>query len=221
MIGIVTNILNKSMIKIDNIWQSKLWEYNALNNRSFDTIDILYENCSVCPSKENIFQAFNECKFNNLKAVLCFQDPYHNGQATGIATAVEHGNIPPTLKNMFIEIDHIYKKHHTEPNLLFWEHQGVLMLNTALTVEYRKPTSHIKMWSKFTENLIKGLSNDKNITWVLFGTHAKVLRPFISKGHVFNAVHPAAEEYSGGTSGFFNSQIFKTINNSLTSKITW
>lgn len=202
-------------------WYPKLVEYNALTDRSFDAIDLIYELGVIYPAKENVFRAFKECPYNRVRVVMIFQDPYHDGRATGISTAVENNPLPVTLKNIFKEITKDYGKPKTDPDLLHWCNQGVLMLNAALTVERKNPGSHLVMWENFTKNLLKGLSLERKLVWVLFGKKIQQHKEYIKQGIVIDAVHPAAEAYSGGTSGFFGSGVFKSINNNLNSKIVW
>lgn len=202
-------------------WYPKLLEYNALTDRSFDAIDLIYELGTVYPKKENIFKAFEVCPYNKTRVVMIFQDPYHNGRATGISTAVEDEPLPVTLRNIFKEIETDYNKVKTKSNLLHWCNQGVLMLNAALTVEAKNPGSHIVMWEQFTKKLLLGLSSDKNLIWVLFGKKIQEHKNNIKKGVIIDAVHPAAEAYSAGRAGFFGSGVFKRINENLKSQIIW
>jgi uracil-DNA glycosylase len=202
-------------------WKQYLLRYNCIHDNLYRNIDILYENDTIYPEKKNIFRAFDCCTVTDVKVVLMFQDPYHNGSATGIATGVDSNPIPTTLQNIFKEIKNEYGKCNINPNLLSWCKQGVLLLNTALTVEKGSPGSHINLWRNWTANFIKGLSSEKSLVWVFFGKEAIKYNKCVTNGVVLECVHPAAEAYSGGTSGFFGSDIFKTINSNLHSKIIW
>lgn len=202
-------------------WQELLKEWGCIHDNLYRNIDILYENNIVYPEKDNIFRVFRECTYKNCKVVMLFQDPYHNGSATGIATATERDKVPVTLKNMFKEIKNEYGKCDVSPNLLSWCRQGVLMLNCALTVEKDSPASHLKIWNGWTNSFISGLSSSKDLVWVLVGKPSQNFSKYIQKGIVLNCVHPAAEAYSGGNAGFFGSDIFTRVNNNLHSKIKW
>ena len=210
-------------------WYKPLLDWGVLTDRTKSNIDLLYENNIVYPKRENVFRAFRESSYNNTKVVMIFQDPYWNGTANGIATAVEGNKIPVTLKNMFIQlqkeyphtIEEDYRFANVNPNLNSWCKQGVLMLNTALTVEKDNPGSHLKMWSSWTKTFIEKLDQDKKVVWVLFDKEIQKYSNLIKNGEVLKIVHPAAEAYSGGKAGFFGSDVFKSINNRLTQKIKW
>jgi len=202
-------------------WYKPLSKWECITDRTFDALDIIYENGIVYPSRKNVFRAFRECSYESCRVVMIFQDPYSKGNiATGIATAVEGKPIPGSLQVIFKELEIEYGKCTVDPSLLSWSKQGVLLLNAALTVSIGEPSSHLKMWSKWTSKFITGLSTDKSLVWVLFGREIQKYKPLIKRGEVLCVPHPAAELYSGNA-GFLNSGIFKNINTHLNKIIKW
>ena len=125
-------------------------------------VDSEYKSKTIFPPKENIFEAFKYTPLDKVKVVILGQDPYHGeGEAHGLAFSVNHGiKIPPSLKNIYKEINLEYG--YDIPNtgyLVNWAKQGVLLLNTVLTVEKDKPASHkAKGWEVFTDRIISILS---------------------------------------------------------------
>jgi uracil-DNA glycosylase len=142
---------------------------------------------NVFPSFRNIFNFTNYCIPEEIKVVILGQDPYHGiyydsinktnyPQAMGLSFSVPKGcSIPPSLANIYtnlLNFNHIVKKPRYG-NLEFWASQGILMLNTSLTVEQSKPNSHQHIWFEFTDELIKILSSKyKNLIFVLWGSNA-------------------------------------------------
>jgi len=190
-----------------------------------DQIDILYENTIVYPEKDKIFRVFEECKYDDVKVVILGQDPYPNiyndkPSACGIAFATENGFINPSLRIIFKELSRSNLGIWGNPvvqgkQLINWCNQGVLMLNTALTVEHGKAGSHAKMWSRFTENLITSLSKEKrDLIWLLMGKHAQAYKENIVSGEIINIPHPMVDVYSG-KDVFVGSNIFLRINDIL------
>ncbi|MFY7937144.1 MAG: uracil-DNA glycosylase, partial [Flavobacterium sp.] len=129
---------------------------------------------SVCfPPKDLIFNAFEKCKFNDLKVVIIGQDPYHGeGEANGLCFSVNDGiKIPPSLKNIFAEINSDFDSIFlpTNGNLERWAEQGILLLNASLTVRKDEANSHKHLkWNIFTDGLIDYISNNcENIVFLL------------------------------------------------------
>lgn len=207
-----------------NTWKTKLIEWNCIHDNLNNNLKLLYENEVVYPYRDKIFRAFRECDYNNVKVIIFSQDPYHNTynlepSACGLSFATENGYTNPSLRNIFKEIENEYGSCKVNNNLLSWCKQGVLLLNKALTVEAGNAGSHIKIWESWTSNFIKGLSKDKKIIWLLMGKEIQKLENLITDGIILKCGHPASEIYGSGT--FFNSDIFKEVNNYLTKKITW
>ncbi len=137
-----------------------------------------YASSEVYPEKRNIFRAFELTPLQNVKAVILVQDPYHEpGQAHGLAFSVPDGiAIPPSLRNIYEEIRTEYGyEPPTSGNLESWAKQGVLLLNTILTVRAHEANSHAGHgWEKFTDSVLKELSHQKHpLVFMLWGGNAQ------------------------------------------------
>jgi len=158
---------------------------------------------SIFPKKELIFEAFNKFNFSELKIVILGQDPYHGpDQAMGLCFSVPNGmKLPPSLKRIFKEINSDLKENCCIPerdfssgDLTYWSEQGILLLNTALTVRQSNPNSHSKIWTKFTEKIITYMSeNSNNTLFILWGNHAKYYKNFtdLEKHKFLEGFHPS------------------------------
>ena len=185
-----------------------------------EEIDKRYENSRVFPEKQNIFKAFSLTPIDNLKVVILGQDPYHGfGQAQGMSfsTPKEIKN-PPSMMNILKEInDDLGKKSVCEDgDLTPWAKDGVLLLNTILTVEESKPKSHHNLgWEIFTDNIIKYISDNKeNIIFILWGSPAISKSKLInkSKHHILTSPHPSP---LSSYRGFFGCKHFSKTNEIL------
>ena len=187
-----------------------------------EEIDKRYENSTVFPEKQNIFKAFSLTKLDNLKVVILGQDPYHGfGQAQGLAFSTP-ANIknPPSMQNILKEINSdLGKKSVCEDgDLTPWAKQGVLLLNTILTVEEAKPKSHHNLgWEVFTDNIIKYISdNCEDTIFILWGSPAISKTKLIDrkKHHILTAPHPSP---LSSYRGFFGCKHFSQTNDILKS----
>ncbi|MGJ0330100.1 uracil-DNA glycosylase [Aliarcobacter cryaerophilus] len=187
-----------------------------------EEIDKRYETTTVFPEKQNIFKAFYLTKLDNLKVVILGQDPYHGfGQAQGLAFSTP-ANIknPPSMQNILKEIQSdLGKKSICEDgDLTPWAKQGVLLLNTILTVEEAKPKSHHDLgWEVFTDNIIKYISdNCEDTIFILWGSPAISKTKLIDrkKHHILTAPHPSP---LSSYRGFFGCKHFSQTNNILKS----
>lgn len=187
-----------------------------------EEIDKRYETTTVFPEKQNIFKAFYLTKLDNLKVVILGQDPYHGfGQAKGLAFSTP-ANIknPPSMQNILKEIQSdLGKKSICEDgDLTPWAKQGVLLLNTILTVEEAKPKSHHNLgWEVFTDNIIKYISdNCEDTIFILWGSPAISKTKLIDrkKHHILTAPHPSP---LSSYRGFFGCKHFSQTNNILKS----
>lgn len=187
-------------------------------------IDKRYETTRVFPEKTNIFKAFSLTKLDNLKIVILGQDPYHGyGQAQGLAFSTP-SNIknPPSMQNILQEIAGDLQRPSVclDGDLTTWAEQGVLLLNTVLTVEEAKAGSHQKLgWEIFTDNIIKYISqNCSDIVFLLWGSPAIKKSNLIdaNKHHILTSVHPSPlSAYRGflGCKHFSKTnQILKNLN---------
>lgn len=206
----------------DAKWQLQLEdEFTAsyFNELSF-FLEQEYQSKVVFPSKELIFNALNMVSFDDVKVVIMGQDPYHGeGEAIGLAFAVKnHIKMPPSLRNILKELFDDLKLVQ-EPNLTQWTKEGVLLLNTVLTVEKDKPASHRnKGWEIFTDAVIKKINQNKeNIVFILWGADAQKKKKIIDlKRHfVIESSHPSP---LGAYRGFMGSKPFSRANQFLESK---
>ena len=181
-----------------------------------------YKTTTVFPEKQNIFKAFSLTKLDNLKVVILGQDPYHGfGQAQGLAFSTP-ANIknPPSMQNILKEINSdLGKKSICEDgDLTPWAKQGVLLLNTILTVEEAKPKSHHNLgWEVFTDNIIKYISdNCEDTIFILWGSPAISKTKLIDrkKHHILTAPHPSP---LSSYRGFFGCKHFSQANDILKS----
>jgi len=166
-----------------------------------DLTDFLKKEYStkVCyPKGKDIFAAFDYCTFNNTKVVIIGQDPYHGAnQANGLCFSVYDGiSHPPSLINIFKELESdINKPYPQTGDLSSWAKQGVLLLNATLTVEEGKAGSHQKRgWEKFTDCVIKSISNHKEgVVFLLWGGFAKKKSKLIqnNKHYILTSGHPS------------------------------
>lgn len=153
----------------------------------------------IYPPEADVFNAFRYTEFNQLKVVILGQDPYHGpNQAHGLSFSVRPGvPVPPSLKNMYKELaleypDFVVPQHGY---LESWARQGVLLLNTVLTVIANQPNSHRHLgWETFTDNVIKAISQHAEpVVFLLWGSHAIKKQQLIDKSrhHVLTAPHPS------------------------------
>ncbi len=187
-----------------------------------EQIDRKYETTTVFPPKEKIFNAFSKSPLEDLKVVILGQDPYHGkGQAQGLAfsTPKEIKN-PPSMINILKEIKDDLKKDSVclDGDLNPWAEEGVLLLNTILTVEESKPKSHHKLgWEIFTNNIIKYISENCNdVVFILWGAPAIAKSKVIdeTKHHILTAPHPSP---LSAYRGFFGCKHFSKTNEILKS----
>lgn len=175
----------------------------------------------VYPPEDEVFNAFKLTSYESVKVLLVGQDPYHGpGQAHGLCFSVKPGvPPPPSLRNMYKELaSDIGCKIPKHGYLAAWAQQGILMLNTVLTVRANEPNSHKnKGWERFTDAVIHSLSELKQpIVFVLWGSHAQKKRKLInaSTNAIVEGVHPSP---LSAKSGFFGSRPYSTINRHLQS----
>jgi uracil-DNA glycosylase len=175
-----------------------------------------YREKVIYPPSKDIFHAFNLCPFDDVKVVILGQDPYHNThQANGLCFAVQEGTtLPPSLKNIYKEIEtDLGVIPFQSGDLSRWANQGVLLLNSTLTVRAHTPGSHQKRgWEEFTDAVIKLLSEKKeNLVFILWGNYAKQKGVIIdqTKHLVLEAAHPSP---FSAHSGFFGCKHFSKAN---------
>jgi uracil-DNA glycosylase len=173
----------------------------------------------IFPAATNIFAALDACSFEKVKVVILGQDPYHGeGQAHGLCFSVQHGvAVPPSLVNIYKELrEDVGLTPPQHGNLTDWAKQGVLLLNTVLTVEAGKAGSHQgRGWELFTDRIVELLSEHrKNLVFILWGTPAqkKAAKVDPTKHHLLKSVHPSP---LSAYRGFFGSKPFSQTNSYL------
>ena len=180
----------------------------------------LAEGQTVYPAKLLIFNSFKHTPFNKVKVVILGQDPYHGAnQAHGLSFSVQKGvPIPPSLKNIYKELQSEFKdfQYPGHGDLTLWADQGVLLLNTTLTVAATKAGSHQKKgWEIFTDRVIQVLSDKKSgIIFLLWGKYAQAKAGLIDqrKHYVLTAAHPSP---FSAHNGFFGCGHFAKTNEIL------
>lgn len=177
-----------------------------------------YEQKTIFPRKELVFRAF-ATDLNEVKVVILGQDPYHTpGAAEGLAFSVPNSQpIPPSLINIYKEIDADIGRHaNPRGSLSAWQKQGVLLLNTVLTVEAHRPKSHSgKGWETFTTATIEYLNKERpHLVFILWGRDARNKKALIdaSRHLVLESAHPSP---LSAHNGFFGSRPFSKCNKYL------
>ena len=211
------------MLKLCRNW------YNILNDEFSkpyfltlkDKLTEEYNKYIIYPPMENVFSALNYVKFEDVKVVIVGQDPYHEpGQAMGMSFSVPDGcAIPPSLVNIFKEIkSDVGIDCIQSGDLSRWAKQGVLLLNSVLTVRKGQANSHKGIgWENFTREIIKKLNEREDpVIFVLWGNNAKSLAPLITnKRHfILTSAHPSP---LSAYNGFFGCKHFSKINDILKS----
>lgn len=178
-----------------------------------------YANKTIFPSKKEVFKALRLTNYSDIKAVIIGQDPYHGeGEAEGLSFSVKDGiRKPPSLKNIFKELhDDLGYEEPESGSLVKWAQEGVLLLNSILTVEKDKPLSHKKFdWERFTDAIIK-IINEKEtpVVFILWGNFARSKKALITNPihYVIESPHPSP---FSARYGFFGSKPFSKTNNFL------
>ncbi|EHR34482.1 uracil-DNA glycosylase [Helcococcus kunzii] len=201
---------NEWDIVLKDIFDSE--EFNIfMNNIYMD-----YENFDVYPKREDIFKAFELTDYSDVKIVILGQDPYHQrGQANGLAFSVNKGvKMPPSLRNIFKEIKEDLGIVNTNTDLTNWANQGILLLNTVLTVKDSKPKSYANTyWNKFTDKVISRVSKKGNIIFLLWGNDAiNKSRLICENNYILTSTHPSP---LSAYRGFLGCRHFSKANNIL------
>ena len=186
------------------------------------TLQIEYRTKTIFPPKHDVFRAMRLTDYDNIKVVILGQDPYHGeGEAEGLSFSVRDGiRKPPSLKNIFKELeDDLGYKEPQSGSLVKWAKEGVLLLNSLLTVEKDKPLSHKTLgWERFTDEIIKKINEKETpVVFILWGAYAKSKKNYITnKNHyIIESTHPSP---FSARNGFFGSKPFSKTNNFLISK---
>lgn len=177
---------------------------------------------TVYPEQKNVFKAFQLTPYEKVKVVFLGLDPYiRKDQATGLSFGVELSEnmmkVPPSLKTIIKELESDLDTLCLEfdYSLEGWAKQGVLMLNTSLTVVEGQTNSHLQMWQPFTLEVIDAINDmNQNVIFILLGNTAQSYEKYLDpeSTRIIKAPHPAAEAYAGGKAGFYGSKIFSKCN---------
>ncbi len=178
-----------------------------------------YSSQKIYPDMYDIFNALKLTPYNEVKAVILGQDPYHEpNQAHGLSFSVRDGTeLPPSLKNIYKELEtDVGIKPASSGDLTPWAKQGVLLLNAVLTVRQGRANSHKGMgWELFTDEVIKKLNErDTPIAFILWGANARSKKVLITNPihGIFESAHPSPLSAYGG---FFGSKVFSRVNKFL------
>lgn len=212
-------------VSIHKSWEKQL---KSVFEESFfhalvENVKYEYSNNICYPHGKFIFKAFDDCPFDKIKVVIIGQDPYHGiGQANGLCFSVKDKiQHPPSLVNIFKEIEKdLNIPYPISGDLTRWSKQGVLLLNSVLTVKANSAGSHKNIgWQKFTDTVINTVSKKKNnIVFLLWGGYAKEKSKLIDqKKHlILKSVHPSP--LSANRGGWFGNKHFSTCNHYLYKK---
>lgn len=205
----------------DNDWGELLkdeWEQPYLQEL-LSNIALKYKETKVFPPQEDLFNALRYTSFEDTKVVILGQDPYHGeGQAHGLSFSVQKGvKLPPSLRNIYKELaEDLDCKMPTHGCLESWARQGVLLLNTVLTVEEGRPASHQGIgWERVTDRIIALLNERrKPAVFILWGNHAQAKMGGIdgNKHLILSSPHPSP---LAARKGFFGSKPFSKANEFL------
>lgn len=182
------------------------------------TVKNEYKNKICYPQYNEIFNAFKLTDYNDVKVVILGQDPYHGeNEAHGLCFSVREGvKIPPSLRNILKELENDLGIKKNTSDLSLWAKQGVLLLNSIMTVVKDTPLSHEKIgWETFTDSVIKKLNErEKPVIFVLWGNYARGKKNLItnSQHKIIECVHPSP---LSANRGFFGSKPFSKINKYL------
>lgn len=197
-------INKKKLIEIDEYLEEEKRKYS--------------DELRIFPKEEIRFLAFDLCSFEDIKVCILGQDPYHQeGQAMGLCFSVPADvKTPPSLVNIFKELYQDLGIQKIDGDLTSWAKQGVLLLNSSLSVKESCANSHSKLWKDFTDDAIKYISDEREgIIFILWGTNAKSKKKFIddNKHYILESNYPSP--LSANRGGFFGCKHFSKCNEIL------
>ena len=208
---------------IGNSWDNKLeiiWKSEGFK-KFLNIIKNEYDTKIIYPPKNYIFEALKRTPYENVKVVIMGQDPYHGEhEAHGLSFSVQKGiKLPPSLRNIYKELEYdLNIKPSKDGDLSKWADEGVLLLNSVLTVEKDKAASHRNLgWERLTDYIIRILNEkEEPVVFILWGNFAKEKKKYITnKNHlIIESAHPSP---FSARCGFFGSKPFSKTNNFLIS----
>ncbi len=210
-------------VRIEASWKEKLEPYFATDAFGMLTAFVKdeYRSGPVFPPAGKIFRAFDLCPLAAVKVVILGQDPYHGpGQANGLCFSVNPAvDLPPSLVNIFQELEaDLGRPPRTDRTLEHWAREGVLLLNSTLTVRSGSPTSHAgRGWEEFTDEALKVVAaRSEPAVFILWGSYAQRKGAFLdgTKHRVIKSPHPSP---LSAYRGFFGSRPFSRANEALVS----
>lgn len=206
---------------IGNDWDivlKSVWESPGFH-KFMNKVKEEYKNYTCYPAYENIFNALKSTPYSKVKIVILGQDPYHGeGEAHGLSFSVQKGiKLPPSLQNIYKELyDDLGIKNERSGDLTPWTKEGVLLLNSVLTVRKDMPASHKDLgWQLLTDHIIKLINLKKEpVVFILWGNFARSKKVFITnpKHLIIESTHPSP---FSARNGFFGSKPFSKANNFL------
>ena len=205
-------------IVIEAGWGKQLDELSIFLNEE-------YAKKNIYPLFENIFNAYNACSFQDTRVVILGQDPYHQiNQANGLCFSVPEGVVfPPSLKNINKELQTDLGVSLASGDLIHWASQGVLLINSILTVEDSLPGSHANIgWLSFTKLVLSELNQRKSgLVFMLWGNYAQKLGKDLDlkRHHIIKTSHPSP--LSANRGGWFGTRPFSNANLFLDHPIIW
>ena len=206
---------------IGNDWDSVLTDIidTTYFNDLITFVNNEYNEKTIYPPRDDIFNALKQTSYKNTKVVIIGQDPYHGeGEAHGLSFSVKEGvKLPPSLKNIYKELESdLGYKPVISGDLTKWTYEGVLLLNSTLTVIKDTPNSHSKIgWDKFTDYVVKKLNEkEEPVVFILWGNFARSKKELITnpKHLIIESVHPSP---FSARNGFFGSRPFSKTNEFL------
>ena len=213
-------MLEKSLNSIKTNWKpliSKCLEkYPKIDTSLSQELENFEGLAEIYPNIESIFKCFNYFNIEDTKVVILGQDPYHQpNQAQGLSFSVpDNIKIPPSLVNIFKEIQNEYQNKPKHGDLEFWAKQGVLLLNNTLTVRQSSPNSHLKIWKNFTQEILGELLKKKsNVVFLVWGGNAKKCISKLPIKYSLLANHPSP--LSANRGGWFECNHFRECNRIL------
>ena len=220
--------LREEILKISTNWREILLKildnHPDIEDKYNKEINLFDKSLQIYPKKENIFRCFNYTDVEKTRVIILGQDPYHGeNQAIGLSFGVnENIKHPPSLRNIFKKLEN----SRTATTLEWWAQQGVLMLNTALTVRQKTPGSHLSWWLPFTKDIIKYLNDSEQsgifVAWGAFAHNQ--LKHANKHHHLLVSSHPSPLSYFKKYKkfpAFKDAEPFKEINARLINPIIW